>query len=355
VPMNRSTTFPCVLACFLGSQLTACSAESPTAGGPTLSATAGAAGTGPSSAGGGGTGTAGSNGSGGLMISVPPLGGTDSGGTSNGTPIMLTDVIKTELGGYKLGADVTNGVTDGSINVDSNDGCGVLVGVVRDFNTKGLDKHPDFESFSGSGAAKGLVAPSLDAERKPIYASQCEELPDETLCPTGQQTTSKAAFDQWYRSTPGTNYAYLLYFQMEPVGNVVSFQSDNFVPVDNVGFNDTTLAKVDDMGDGLEHNYGFTTELHLKFKYSGGETFSFIGDDDVWAFINGHLAIDLGGLHPASTDSIVLDDRAAELGLVKGNVYPLDLFQAERHSTGSHYRIDSTLSFVDCGSVPDPK
>jgi fibro-slime domain-containing protein len=297
------------------------------------------------------------------MIVVPPMSGSDGGGTSNGnTPIVLTDVIKTELGGYKRGEEVTDGMSTAGVNVDDNDGCGVLVGIVRDFNTIapdentiGPDKHPDFESFSGELATKGLVAPGLDPDRKPIYASQCELMPDPTLCPAGQQTTSQASFDQWYHSTPGTNHAYLLYFQMEPVGNVVSFQSDNFVPVDDVGFNDARLAEVKDGGDGLKHNYGFTTELHLKFKYSGGETFSFIGDDDVWAFINGHLAIDLGGLHPARNDTIDLDERAAELGLVKGNVYPLDLFQAERHSTGSHFRIDSTLSLVDCGSVPDVK
>jgi fibro-slime domain-containing protein len=132
----------------------------------------------------------------------------------------------------------------------------------------------------------------------------------------------------------------------------VSFQSENFVPVDDVGFNDAHLAVEKDGGDGKLHNYGFTTELHIKFKYSGGESFTFKGDDDVWAFINGHLAIDLGGLHPEQTATISLDDRAAELGLVKGNVYPLELFHAERHSTGSHFRIDSTLSLVDCGSVP---
>jgi fibro-slime domain-containing protein len=346
--MIRSAALLRTLACLLALQLNACSADSTTASGVAPSATAGAGMSPPS---GGGTGNAASGGSGGLLISVPPASGSDAGGTGNGSaPIMLTDVIKTELGGYKRGEEITDGVSDGGVNVEGNDGCGVLVGVVRDFNTVDPGKHPDFESFGGQVVVKGLVGPELDADRKPIYASHCELTPDTTLCPSGQQTTSQALFDQWYRSTPGSNHAYLLYFQMQPVGNVVSFQSDNFVPVDDVGFNDTWLAL-----DGLMHNYGFTTELHVKFRYSGGETFSFIGDDDVWAFINGHLAIDLGGLHEARTDTIVLDDRAAELGLVKGNVYPLDLFQAERHSSGSHYRIDSTLSLVDCGSVPDVK
>ncbi len=258
---------------------------------------------------------------------------------------MLTGVTQTEVGGYKRGDELTPGAANPALTVGNNDGCGVLVGTVRDFNTKGPNRHPDFEVFEGTGVTKGLVGPGLDADQKPIYASRCETTPDRGACPSGQQTTSRANFDQWYHDVPGVNRTYLLYFQVQAVGNVVSFQSENFVPLDDAGWDDEYLAL-----DGQMHNYGFTTELHLKFNYGGGESFTFKGDDDVWAFINGHLAIDLGGLHEARTDTIALDSRAAELGLEKGNVYQLDLFQAERHSTGSHYRIDSTLSLVDCST-----
>jgi fibro-slime domain-containing protein len=312
-------------------------------GGGAGTATAPAAGAGSGGTGGGSVTTPGV---GGLMIEVPPQG--NSAGTSAGTgPIVLTGVTQTEVGGYKRGDELVDGATDVPVAIEGNDGCGVIVGVVRDFNTLDPGRHPDFEVFSGSDVTPGLVQPELDTNHKPVYASHCEATPDLAQCPYDQQTTTPAAFDQWYRNVPGVNHAYLLYFQMKPVGNVVSFQSENFVPVDDVGFNDNYLGLDDEM-----HNYGFTTELHVKFKYSGGESFTFKGDDDVWAFINGHLAIDLGGLHEARTATIVLDDRAAELGLVKGNVYPLELFHAERHSTGSHFRIDSTLSLVDCGSVP---
>src|SRR5215204_3181153 len=112
--MNRSSSSFFALACFLGPLLSACGADSSSASPVTPSATAGTAG-GPSG-GGAGSGSAGSNSSGGLMIVVPPMSGSDGGGTSNGnTPIMLTDVIKTELGGYKRGEEVTDGMSSAGV------------------------------------------------------------------------------------------------------------------------------------------------------------------------------------------------------------------------------------------------
>ena len=342
--MDRFVAFAGLLCSCLAAA--ACSADPK--GSPVQSSAGGSAATPLQPNGGGGGGLAPGAAVGGmagsLSIMVPPSAGSDAGPVR--TPITLDNLTETEVGGYQRGDAIDQG--NELPTLADNDGCDVLVGIVRDFNTKDPGRHPDFEVFGGQAVAPGLVGPELDAERKPVYASPCELMPSPTLCPTGQQTTGKASFDQWYRNTPGVNHAFLLYFQMEAVGNVVSFQSENFVPVDGVGFNDMYLAL-----DNQMHNYGFTTELHVQFLYSGGESFTFKGDDDVWAFINGHLAIDLGGLHESREDTIVLDDRAAELGLVPGNVYPLELFQAERHSTGSHFRIDSTLSLVDCGSIPE--
>ena len=82
-----------------------------------------------------------------------------------------------------------------------------------------------------------------------------------------------------------------------------------FFPIDNQGWGN----------QGRPHNYHFTFEVHLEFAYNGGEGFTFTGDDDVWLFINGKLAIDIGGVHGAESESIDLDAHAGELGIVKGN------------------------------------
>ena len=101
---------------------------------------------------------------------------------------------------------------------------------------------------------------------------------------------------------------------------------------------------------GNPHNYHFTCELHTAFTYNGGETSSFLGDDDLWVFIGDDLVIDLGGLHTAMNASVDLDT----LGLIPGDSYNLDLFFAERHTVESNFRIDTSIELASQTPIPEP-
>jgi fibro-slime domain-containing protein len=299
---------------------------------------------------GGSSGTGGLGQSGGL-IGVSGGAGSSGDGSEGGITGPLPNFVPADTGGYALGPPVSGeGTTDTGVGSGGDQGCGVLVGVVRD--VKGVNEaggHPDFEAFAGRKPTTGLVASDLGMDLKPVYASQCEAGVGKmsAACPYGQMTTSKAAFDQWYRFTDGVNKPYLVYFQFMPNAGVFTFASSHFFPLDGQGWGNSGGGN-----DGMDHNFGFTTELHTRFKYNGGEKFTFTGDDDLWVFINGKLGMDLGGLHPAASATIDLDQSAAALGISVGSEYRLELFHAERHTNASNFRVDTNLVFVDCGTIP---
>jgi fibro-slime domain-containing protein len=102
---------------------------------------------------------------------------------------------------------------------------------------------------------------------------------------------------------------------------------------------------VDGSGNKRLHNFSFTSEVRYWFLYdqSKSYTLDFTGDDDVWVFVNKKLAVDLGGIHLPVSGTVTIDaTTAAGFGLVDGNVYEVAVFQAERQTTGSSYKLTLT-------------
>ena len=103
----------------------------------------------------------------------------------------------------------------------------------------------------------------------------------------------------------------------------------------------TWPKQLDDAGNPIMHNFSFTSEVKYWFKYESGKSYKldFVGDDDVWVFVNKKLAVDLGGIHTPVEGSVTIDSK---YGISAGNIYQIAVFQAERQTTGSSYKL--TLS-----------
>ncbi len=177
-------------------------------------------------------------------------------------------------------------------------------------------------------------------------------------------------------------------------GEVIEWEGTPlFFPVDEIGgnlgpcstMNNDDCAKVpaqygyngwpyefDVFPGATKHNFHFTSEVQYWFQYDAdmNATLDFTGDDDVWVFVNGKLAVDIGGVHVPINGSVTINAGAGrvtteviepdstideppiavfedsfstdEFGLEEGSVYKITIFHAERQPEGSSFKL--TLS-----------
>lgn len=287
-------------------------------------------------------------------VSAPPSTSNSSAGSSSSA---AHDTNAPDASATDRDEDVTSAATDtssagGSTTIADRSSNGEtsaplvcretrsLPGIVRDFS----EAHPDMEPCDevDCRAEPGIVETTLGADDKPVLSDTRDE--DSTI-------QSAESFNQWFNDVDGVNVAVSFPLRIRtqrylppqkigfdsanpPAGSPSGFGTDprGFFPIDNL--NDTTRP----------HNYSFTYEVTSFIEYTGGETLTVRGDDDIFVFINRQLVIDLGGIHLPQEATVELD----ELGLIPGNSYDLRLFFAERHVEQSNLYISTTARFMEC-------
>jgi fibro-slime domain-containing protein len=204
------------------------------------------------------------------------------------------------------------------------------------------------EAFPGSGT-KRLVKSELGEDGKPVF--------NDALLEEGRrwgsdiQVASLESFNQWFRDVPGVNvsWQHSITLERQSDGKYVFAKErpEYFWPADGKGYG-ASEGPLRWASPGTR-NFHFTYEIETEFTYTSRDdrdsdlVFKFVGDDDVWVYINGKLAVDLGGVHSQQSASVNLDQKAAELGLEPGGRYQLKLFFAERHTSESNFRVETNF------------
>lgn len=250
----------------------------------------------------------------------------------------------------------------------------VVTAAIRDFKAYNqTGGHNDFQRYSGSTTV-GLVKDRLDANGKPeplslrgqMIGTQYKDSAGRNIMPalydssrgdragtlstggTGNGLYSMDSFRQWYNDTSGVNASMQVPLTLNRVAGTNRYVFDSAVdePYKSRGgffpINGQLFGNYANNNAGISSNFHFTTEVETEFVYTRGQNqvFKFTGDDDVWVFIDGKMVIDLGGLHSKAEQIIDLDRLS---WLQSGLVYKLKVFHAERRTTESNFRIETTI------------
>jgi|GEM_PF-1238892 len=215
----------------------------------------------------------------------------------------------------------------------------------------------DLTGAASTGPDPGMVETTLGANGLPVYTGRDSGYQTGGINgPKGNNTAALTlATNLWKKSTPsnwfdttalqaavpgisiGHTCLELPLIKTPTDSGYYKYDNQSFFPLDTI--NDKRGVSLALAADNKQHNFSFCLQGHAAFEYTPGLQFEFRGDDDVWVFINNHLAIDLGGTHAPESTFVNVD----KLHLVEGRVYPFDIFYCERQTNGSSIRIRTSM------------
>lgn len=122
-----------------------------------------------------------------------------------------------------------------------------------------------------------------------------------------------------------------------------------FYPLEDLGYEQSGLLTATSKVNNGAKNGDFTLRGESQFVYNKDSNlyFTFTGDDDVYMYINGTLALDLGGAHGRNSKTVELNKLdPVKYGLVEGQVATFTFFYMERCSDASTFGIKTNMELV---------
>ena len=160
-----------------------------------------------------------------------------------------------------------------------------------------------------------------------------------------------ADMTRWFAEVGGKSKAYSGTLKLNYRGGEkaeFSYVNNDFYPLDAAGFSYGDKANTDG------HNHLFTMNFAVPFMVtaSGDEAFEIVADDDTFVFVGNELAVDMGGIHDATSGRLAINDKGevytgvadeelaySGINVTKDENLVVRIFHADRDSENSVFRV----------------